>query len=77
MLGRGTQPSMETLNILFILMCGFMRIDFEELFRDRLIQVKKDIRKANNIGDWEIKRELMREKKDLVNKLKKYELEEK
>ena len=43
---------METLNILFILMCGFMRIDFEELFRDRLIQVKKDIRKANNIGDW-------------------------
>lgn len=77
MLGRGTQPSMETLNILFILMCGFMRIDFEELFRDRLIQVKKDIRKANNIGDWEIKRELMREKKDLVNKLKKYELKEK
>ena len=68
---------METLNILFILMCGFMRIDFEELFRDRLIQVKKDIRKANNIGDWEIKRELMREKKDLVNKLKKYELKEK
>jgi len=58
-------------------MCGFMRIDFEELFRDRLIQVKKDIRKANNIGDWEIKRELMREKKDLVNKLKKYELKEK
>ena len=54
-----------------------MRIDFEELFRDRLIQVKKDIRKANNIGDWEIKRELMREKKDLVNKLKKYELKEK
>ena len=32
---------------------------------------------VNNIGDWEIKRELMREKKDLVNKLKKYELKEK
>ncbi|MFR2529771.1 MAG: hypothetical protein ACLS9F_19180 [Clostridium paraputrificum] len=54
-----------------------MRIDFEELYRERLTQVKKDIRKANKVGAWETKRELMREKKDLVNKLKKYELEEK
>ena len=51
-----------------------MRIDYEELYRDRLTQVKKDIRKANKIIDWETKGELMREKKDLLDKLKKYEL---
>ena len=54
-----------------------MRIDFEELYRDRLVQVKKDIRKANKFRDLEAKRELMREKKDLLNKIKKYELKEK
>lgn len=54
-----------------------MRIDYEELYRDRLFQIKKDIRKANRLRDWETKRELMREKKDLVNKIKKYELKEK
>lgn len=54
-----------------------MSIDFEAVYRDRLVQVKKDIRKAIKYKDWDTKRELMREKKDLVNKLKKYELKEK
>lgn len=53
-----------------------MKVDFEEVFRDRLDQVKKDIRRANKKRDWETKRSLVKEKKNLEAKLKNYEPKE-
>lgn len=54
-----------------------MKVDFEEVFKDRLEQVKKDIRKCNKNKDWETKRVLIREKRDLEVKLQGYKDKEK
>ena len=50
-----------------------MKIDYKELYKERLIQVEKDIKKANKLNNWTAKKELINEKNNLINRLKKYE----
>lgn len=51
-----------------------MRIDYEALCFERLVQVAKDIRKATQRRDWDTKYELVREKIELEDKLRKYRI---
>ena len=52
---------------------GVVKIDYKELYKERLIQVEKDIKKANKLNNWTAKKELINEKNNLINRLKKYE----
>lgn len=46
-----------------------MSIDFKEVYKDRIKQIDIDIRKAIRKGNWNVKKLLEAEKKELENKI--------